>query len=141
MPNVLLADNHAGIRRCVRNILESREGWEVCAEAATGRQAVELTAATRPDIVVLDLSMPELNGLQAAEQIHERFPEILMVILTGHDTPELSDVSKAVGVRICISKANLYELDETLDTVWQQVQKHPKETRPIFRNSAVPAKA
>jgi DNA-binding NarL/FixJ family response regulator len=58
MLRILVADDHSGMRRCMRDLLDSHESWEVCAEAATGRQAVELTVKTRPDIVVLDLSMP-----------------------------------------------------------------------------------
>ena len=75
MLRILIADNHPVVRRHVREILETEQDWEVCAEAATGREAVAMTSAHRPDIVVLDLSMPELNGLQAARQIHDLFPK------------------------------------------------------------------
>ena len=63
---ILLADDHPVVRRHVRNLLQTELGWEVCGEAASGREAVVMTAASHPDLVVLDLSMPELNGLEAA---------------------------------------------------------------------------
>jgi len=122
MPRILVADDHAAMRRRVRDILESQEGWEVCAEAATGREAVALTAAKRPDIVVLDLSMPELDGLQAARQIHEQFPETVMIILTGHDPLELIAALPAFGVRTYLSKADLYQLIEAIGSIWQQIR-------------------
>src|SRR5436309_1609124 len=101
MLRILIADDHAVVRRHVREILESEEDWEVCAEAATGRQAVAMTLALRPDIVVLDLSMPELNGLEAARQIHEVFPKTGLLIFTMHDPLELLDEVKAFGVQTC----------------------------------------
>jgi len=122
MPRILVADDHAAMRRRVRDILESQEGWEVCAEAATGREAVALTAAKRPDIVVLDLSMPELDGLQAARQIHEQFPETVIIILTGHDPLELIAALPAFGVRTYLSKADLYQLIEAIGSIWQQIR-------------------
>jgi len=66
MLRILLADDHSVVRRIVRNFVQSEAGWEVCAEATNGREAVAMTAAEHPDVVVLDLSMPDLNGLQAA---------------------------------------------------------------------------
>ena len=61
MPRILLADDHFKVRCRVRDALQRRLGWEVCAEASNGREAVEMTAAHQPDIAVLDLSMPELK--------------------------------------------------------------------------------
>jgi len=69
MLRILLADDHSVVRRIVRNFVQSESGWEVCAEATTGREAVVMTAKEHPDVVILDLSMPDLNGLQAASLI------------------------------------------------------------------------
>jgi DNA-binding NarL/FixJ family response regulator len=120
MPRILVADDHSIVRRHVREVLESEEGWEVCAEAATGREAVEMTASERPDVVVLDLCMPELNGLQAARQIHEQFPETGMLLLTMHDPLELIDQVIAYGVRTCVLKTDLHHLVAAVRGVWQQ---------------------
>jgi DNA-binding NarL/FixJ family response regulator len=83
------------------------EGWEVCAEAATGREAVAMTAAERPDIVVLDLSMPDWNGVEAARKIHEQFPETAIFILTMHDAAESLLDTRGLGVRACVVKTDV----------------------------------
>ena len=62
---ILVADDHALVRRGIRTLLENQPGWKVCAEASTGREAIEQAEQTKPDVVVLDVSMPELNGLDA----------------------------------------------------------------------------
>jgi DNA-binding NarL/FixJ family response regulator len=122
MPRILIADDYSALRRRVREILERQQGWEVCAEAANGREAVALTHAKRPDIVVLDLSMPELDGVQAARQIHEHSPQTAVLILTGYDIPELMDALAASGVRTCISKTDLPQLVEAIRSLWEQIR-------------------
>jgi len=105
-----LADDHSVVRRIVRNFVQSESGWEVCAEATTGREAVVMTAAEHPDVVILDLSMPDLNGLQAATLIHNQFPETQLILLTMHDSLELKDQLTASGIRACIRKDDLNQL-------------------------------
>ena len=72
---ILLADDHKIVRGGFRRLIESHPGWEVCAEASNGREAVELALALRPEVAVLDLTMPELNGLEATRMIREELPE------------------------------------------------------------------
>jgi DNA-binding NarL/FixJ family response regulator len=124
MPRILVADDHPGVRRFVRQVLESEQGWEVCGEAANGREAVAMTAAKRPDFVVLDVSMPELNGLQAARLIHTQFPEMELFILTMHDAAELMDEALASGVRDCILKTDLHDLVTAVRKIWQQTMSY-----------------
>ncbi len=131
MPRILIADDHVFMRRRVRDLLESEKGWEVCAEAANGLEAVALTGATRPDIVVLDLSMPEMDGLQAAQQIRAQFPATIMIILTGHDPDDLMEVWQACGVRACLSKTDMYQLTEVIDSIWQQAQTSSNDTAAV----------
>jgi len=107
---ILLADDHAIVRRHVRNILLAQTGWEVCAEAATGREAVAMTAKEHPDLVVLDLSMPGLNGIEAARLIHEQFPEMDMIVLSMHEPYEVMDQLAGSGVRACVLKTDLEDL-------------------------------
>ena len=107
---ILLADDHAIVRRHVRNMLLAQKGWEVCAEAATGREAVALAAKELPDLVVLDLSMPGLNGIEAAKLIHEQFPEMDMIILSMHEPYEVMDQLAGSGVRACVLKTDLEDL-------------------------------
>ncbi len=71
---IMIVDDHAVVRRGVRALLESHPGWEVSGEATTGREAVDLARQLQPDIVVMDLSLPELNGLDATRQILKESP-------------------------------------------------------------------
>jgi DNA-binding NarL/FixJ family response regulator len=71
---ILIVDDHAVVRRGVRALLESRPGWEVAGEATTGREAIDFARRLEPDIVVMDLSLPELNGLDATRQLLKESP-------------------------------------------------------------------
>src|SRR5579871_4621499 len=73
---ILLADDHASIRQMIRNHLEMHPGWEVCGEAADGVEAVQRSAELHPDIVLMDLDMPRLNGLDATRRIHKSSPGV-----------------------------------------------------------------
>jgi len=106
---IVIVDDHAVVRRGVRAILESQPGWEVSAEATTGREAVELVKRLRPDVVVMDLSLPELNGLDATRQILKDAPETEVLVLTMHHSEELArDVLKA-GARGYVLKSDAEE--------------------------------
>jgi len=83
---VLLADDHEIIRAGLRRVLEDAPNCEIVGEAATGRRAVEMALELRPDVIVLDIAMPELNGLEATRQIVKDFPEAEILILTVHDS-------------------------------------------------------
>lgn len=85
---VLLADDHTLVRAGIRSLLEAIEGIEVVAEASNGRQALGLTKLHRPDIVLLDVSMPDLDGLETAGQIRSEFPECRAIILSMHSGPD-----------------------------------------------------
>jgi DNA-binding NarL/FixJ family response regulator len=86
---ILVADDHDIIRRGLKQLLTGHSGWEVCGEAKTGREAVNVTEQLKPDIVVLDISMPDLNGLEAARQILKSSPNTAVLILTMHFTDQL----------------------------------------------------
>ena len=89
MTRILLADDHDIIRRGLKELLETHAGWQVVGEANTGRQAVELTGKLRPDIAILDLTMPELNGLEATRQIKKMLPKTEVLIFTMHENDNL----------------------------------------------------
>lgn len=88
MLRILIADDHEVARRGIRALLESHSGWEVCGEAKDGRETVELAAAMKPDVILLDIGMPNLNGLEAARQILAASPEVAILILTMHDSDQ-----------------------------------------------------
>ena len=84
---ILLADDHEIVRRGLRMLLETRPEWEICGEAADGRKAVQLTRELSPHLVIMDLGMPELNGLEASRQIAQ-LTNSLVLMLTMHETEQ-----------------------------------------------------
>jgi DNA-binding NarL/FixJ family response regulator len=114
-----VADDHPVIRRRICKLLQSERDWEICGEAGTGREAVALTATQHPDLVVLDLSMPEMSGLQAAKLIHEQSPGTVIILLTMHEFLELIDELHAIGIRTCILKTELQQLVKAVREVYQ----------------------
>jgi len=86
---ILIADDHQVVRTGLRALLESRTGWQVCAEAANGREAVEKAGQLKPHVAVLDIGMPLLNGVEATRQIRKLSPQTEVLILTMHDSEVL----------------------------------------------------
>lgn len=89
MLRILLADDHDLIRSGLRYLLEKRPDWTVCGEASNGRLAVELAEKLRPDFAIIDMSMPELNGLEATRQILKKQPQMKVLIYTMHETEKV----------------------------------------------------
>ena len=83
---ILVADDHQVVRTGLRALLESKTGWQVCAEASNGREAVEKAGQLKPDVAVLDIGMPLLNGVEATRQIRKLSPQTEILILTMHDS-------------------------------------------------------
>jgi len=108
--SVLVADDHEVVRQGLRTILESHPGWEICGEAVTGREAIEKATELKPDVVVLDFSMPELNGLEATRQIHKLLPETEVLILTMYHSERLAREFLRAGARGYILKADAGKL-------------------------------
>jgi DNA-binding NarL/FixJ family response regulator len=106
---ILVVDDHAVVRRGIRSLLESRAGWEVCGEATTGRDAVEQSRRLQPDIVVIDLSLPELNGLQATRQILKDSPATEVLVFTMHHSDELVRDTLQAGARGYVLKSDASE--------------------------------
>jgi len=86
---ILVADDHQVVRTGLRALLESKTGWRVCAEASNGREAVEKAGELKPDVAVLDIGMPLLNGVEATRQIRKLSPRTEILILTMHDSDQL----------------------------------------------------
>jgi len=106
---ILIADDHAPLRRGVRTLLESHPGWSICGESANGREAVEQARVTRPDVILLDVSMPELDGLQATQQILRDDPHAKVIILTMHDSEEMAAEAARAGAKKVVVKSEIHE--------------------------------
>jgi DNA-binding NarL/FixJ family response regulator len=103
---ILIADDYEVIRYGVRSLLQDRPDWEVCGEAVDGREAVNMAAHLRPDVVILDIGMPNLNGLDAARQILCDAPETLIVILTMDESERSVREALRAGVRGIVLKSD-----------------------------------
>ena len=102
---VLLADDHDIVRAGVRSIMEAHSGWQVCAEANNGKDAVRLAAELQPDVAVLDLELGELDGVTAARQIKELSPATEVLLFTMHDDEHLIRAALSAGVRSFVLKS------------------------------------
>ena len=103
---VLVVDDHAVVRSGLRTLLESQPGVEVCCEAATGLEALEFVKKGKPDLVLLDLTMPEMNGLEAARLIREESPETEVLVLSMHFSEEIARDVLRSGARGYVLKSD-----------------------------------
>ena len=103
---LLIADDHDIVRAGMKALLDDQPGWQVVAEAGTGRQAVEKAKATTPEVCILDVTMPELNGLEAARQIKKLLPHTEILILTVHESEQIASEVLKVGARGYILKSD-----------------------------------
>jgi DNA-binding NarL/FixJ family response regulator len=121
MTRILIADDHEMIRTGLRKILEGRDGWTVCGEAVNGREAVAKARELRPDVVVLDFAMPELNGLEVIRQIRATLPNTEVLILTMHESEQLARAALAAGARGFVLKS---DAGETIAAAVEQLSQH-----------------
>ena len=125
---ILLADDHSVVRRGLRTLLETQAGWEICGEASNGREAIELTRELQPDVIVMDISMPELNGLEATRQITKKDPKIEVLILTLYDSEQMIREARDAG-------AHGYILKSGLDSALLDAVRSLGDHKPFFRSS------
>ncbi len=115
---VMIADDHSIVRKGLRALIDAADGWEVCAEAADGHEAVEVAAKTKPDVLVLDLTMPVLNGIDALTRIRKLLPDLEVLILTMHESDRLLGEALQAGARGYVVKNEGEErLMEALQTL------------------------
>ena len=112
---VLVADDHAVFRQGICALLARRKGIEVVGEAENGKQAVEQVAALRPDIVLMDIAMPERNGLEATQEIHQSFPETRVLVLTQYESKEYVFSLLRAGAAGYVPK--LTRIEELVDAI------------------------
>lgn len=101
---ILIADDHAAVRILLKNILESVPGWRVCGEAEDGSSAIRLATELHPDVVVMDLGMPDVNGLEAARQMLLLDKRVRIVLTTLHEFPAFIDAARRAGACGCFLK-------------------------------------
>jgi two-component system nitrate/nitrite response regulator NarL len=125
---IVVADDQEVVRRRVVATLMSRADLEVCAEAANGKEAVEKVKELNPDLVILDITMPELNGLDAARQIRALDPDLPILILSVHKSRQVVEEAKKIGVRGYVTKGDaIQKLLLAVDTVLQDQTFFPTE--------------
>jgi DNA-binding NarL/FixJ family response regulator len=114
---ILIADDDVSIRGLLRRVLEQHPGWQVCGEAANGRDAISSAQQLSPDVAVIDLAMPEMNGLQAGREI-SKASHIPMLLLTVQDvSPELAREAKRAGFQGALSKSRGTEVVDGIETL------------------------
>ena len=106
---ILIADDNPLVRSAIRLLLESHRDWIICGEAANGFEAVEQAAALKPDLILLDIAMPELDGLTAVPLIRQRAPETQIIILTLHESLDMARTAALKGATVYIAKSLIAE--------------------------------
>ena len=120
MVRILVVDDNPAVRHYLRSILEQRTGWRVCAEARTGREALQRAHEMLPDVILLDFKMPDLNGLDVATQISRSFPDIPILMVTIHCSKQLVEAARRVGIRGACAKSDVGSIVEAVEALLHQ---------------------
>jgi DNA-binding NarL/FixJ family response regulator len=118
---ILIADDHGIVRKGLRSLLQSKRGWEICAEASNGREAVEKAKALKPDVAILDISMPQLNGVEALRQIRKVSPRTETLMLSMHRSERMVREALDAGARGYLAKD---DADHMLVAAVDAVRRH-----------------
>ena len=102
---ILVADDHEVMRMGIRNLIESVPNWTVSAEASTGREAVDLALHAPPDIIIMDITMPEMNGFEAAAKISEICPQVPVIMFSLHLSEDVMGRFKTGAIRGAVAKS------------------------------------
>jgi DNA-binding NarL/FixJ family response regulator len=103
---ILVADDHESVRKGVRVILGTRGYIEVCGEASNGREAIDKAQALKPDLIILDITMPVLSGIDAAEILRKTMPQVPILFLSMHQSTQIIERAKRIGVRGYVKKSD-----------------------------------
>jgi DNA-binding NarL/FixJ family response regulator len=119
---ILLADDHAVMRQALRVILESNADVEVIGEAADGSEAVSLAAALKPDIVIMDINMPRMDGVEATREIKNKRAEVIIIGLSVIENKDVMDAMKAAGAEEVLLKDASEQLHEAITVLVQRAR-------------------
>jgi CheY-like chemotaxis protein len=106
---ILIVDDSPAIRKMLRETLGCEAGWEICGEAGNGREGIERARDLKPDLIVLDLAMPVMNGLEAARELTRLLPAVPLIMFTSYETTHLKREALAAGIRSTVLKAGSVE--------------------------------
>ena len=112
---ILIVDDSVVFREGLRTMLEPRVDWEICGEASDGVEGVEMNRLLTPSLILMDLSMPRMTGLEAAVAILKEFPKVPIVLLTLYVTKQLVQEARNVGIRATVSKTRMHNLAGGID--------------------------
>jgi len=125
---ILVVDDNPAVRHYLRAILEQQSSWQVCDEARTGREALQRVQHSPPDVILLDFQMPDLNGLDVAQQINELFPNIPILMVTIHLSSQLAKAAQDVGIRGACAKTDVGSIVEAVDALLHERTYFPTMT-------------
>ena len=115
---IIIADDHAVVREGIRRILEARPEWEICGEAENGQEAVRLAEELNPDAIIMDVSMPCMNGIEATREIARRKANVPVLIFTMHESAHIAATANTVGARGLVTKSDaIRDLIRALESV------------------------
>lgn len=132
---ILIADDHELMRATLRTLINSHTGWQVCAEAKDGGEAVAQAKKLQPDLIVLDLAMPVMDGVQAAREIIRSRPEARVIMFTLHASEEVEKHAKRAGVKEVVSKA---KNGGRLVTAMEKLLVGSEDTKAVSREPVTP---
>ncbi len=121
---ILIVDDSSVLRHSIRSCIEENSPWQVCGEAENGKIAVEKVMELHPDLVLLDLSMPVMNGLDAARRIASVSPHTVMVMFTMHKSSQLLKSAKSVGIKAVLCKSD-GDFDHLIDSLRGYLNPNP----------------
>ena len=117
MVRILVVDDNPAVRHYLRAILEQQSSWHVCDEARTGGEALQRVRQAAPDVILLDFQMPDLNGLDVAQEIARLCPSIPILMVTVHMSRQLEEAARNVGIRGACAKSDVGSIVEAVDAL------------------------
>ena len=117
MVRILVVDDNPAVRHYLRALLEQQSTWQVCAEARSGKEALQRIEKNPPDMILLDFQMPDLNGIEVARKISRQFPGIPILMVTIHLSRQLAEEARKVGIRGACAKSDVGSIVQAVDAL------------------------